>query len=501
MSVLGIDIGTTGCKALVVDEDGHPLAFSRREYPLQSPECGWAELDSAGVMNACFEVIAEAAGAVGGDHVEAIGMSTQGEAFTPVDADGEVLANAMVSSDTRADEFLHECVAEFGAERLYRITGHTPHPMFTLFKLLWTKHRRPEVWNKAALFLCFEDLLCMRLGLPPSMGWPLAGRTMLFDVNSREWSQSILAMLDLDPTRLATPLASGSVVGELADPMCRRLGVRHGCLVVSGGHDQTCTGLGAGAIGHGVAVYGTGTVECITPAMRRAIFSEKLMENNLCMYQHAAPGMYATVAFSLTGGNLLQWFRDEFGQLEMMKARREGTDPYSLLLQQVPQAPARPMVLPYFTPSGTPHFDLQTAGAVVGLRLSTTRGEFLKALLEGVSFEMRLNLELLNDAGIGINELRAVGGAAVSQSLMQLKADVLNRPIRAVGNTEAGCFGAAMLARAARGDASVADVAARWVQLGVLLEPETDRARHYEDRFQEYRTLYCSMRAIDAGKE
>jgi xylulokinase len=378
-----------------------------------------------------------------------MGISSQGEAFTLIDRDGRALCNALVSSDIRANEMIGPWTEKFGEEKLYQITGHTPHPMFSLFKLLWIKENSPEFWARAHRILCFEDLLQYRLGIKnPSMGWPLAGRTMLFDVVSHAWNKEILENAGVRIEQLSRPLQSGTIAGYVEKEIARDLNLAENTFIITGGHDQPCSALGAGAIEPGIAVYASGTVECITPAFNKPIFTEELRKNNLCTYDHTAPGMYATVAFSLTGGNILKWFRDEFGASEVEQAKRTNCDPYELLLKQMPEEPSRLLVLPYFTPSGTPYFDVSVKGAIIGLDMSVTREEIMKALLEGVAFEIKLNLDILKQSGYEVKELRVIGGGARSQKHIQLKADVIGMPITILDVTEAGCMGVAMLAKA-----------------------------------------------------
>jgi len=472
---LGLDIGTSGCKAVAFDADGRTIVQAGRDFELRFTPEGGAELDSDEVIGKCLAVIAETRQQSGGA-IRAMAVSSQGEAFTALGQDSRTLCHAMVSSDARAARYACEWPAQFGAERLYQITGHTAHPMFTLFKLLWLRDHRPEVWRQADRFLCFEDLLHHRLGLEPAIGWPLAGRTMLFDVRRHEWSPELLEAIGLTVGKLARPLASGSVVGKTED----------GMLVVASGHDQPCGALGAGATKPGVAMYASGTVECITPAFSKPVFNEELRRSNLCTYDHTVPGMYATVAFSLTGGNLLKWFRDEFASGQS----------YEQVLAAAAPAPTKLLVLPYWTPSGTPHFDVQTPGAILGLRLSTTRGEMLRALLEGVAFEMRLNLEILHDAGCELHELRAIGGGAKSAFWTQLKADVLGKPITTLNVTEAGCLGAAMLACAADTGAPLSSLADRWVTPVKRILPQPEPSAYYSRRFAAYRQLRPALQKL-----
>jgi len=493
---MGIDIGTSGCKAVVFDEHGRQIAAAYREYDLIIPKPGWAELNSDEVIERCFEVIRQAASEVPGESLRGLGVSSQGEAFTPIDADGKALGNALVSSDTRAAEYAKSWSHEFGVEKLYEITGHTAHPLFTLFKMLWLRDNAPQVWSAARWFLCFEDLLLFRLGLEPAMGWPLAGRTMLFDVRKHRWSGEILEAIGLSADKLARPLQSGTKVGGIPTSVASQLGLGGDVFVVTGGHDQPCGALGAGATTPGVAMYATGTVECITPAFAEPTFSDDLRANNLATYDHTVPGMYVTVAYSLTGGNILKWFRDEFGAEEIRKARQSGANAYELLLEAAGDEPSPLMVLPSFTPTGTPYFDTEATGAILGLRLSSTRGQVIRALLEGVAFEMRLNLDILDRSGCKIDQLRAIGGGAKSPIWTQLKADVIGKPITTLNVTEAGCLGVAMLAAAADTGRTVTDLAAEWVKPVSDVHPRDEAADWYTKRFETYKSLYPTLREL-----
>lgn len=496
MSFMGLDIGTSGCKAVVFGEEGGQLARAYREYRVEHSRAGWAELDAERVCALCLDVMKEAVGAAKSDPVRAIGLSSQGEAFVPLDAAGRILAPAMVSSDMRAAALSRDWPETFGRDRLYQITGHTAHPMFTLFKLLWTAEHRSEVFRRAAKFLCFEDLLHTRLGLPPHIGWPLAGRTMLFDVVAHEWSPAICEAAGLDASLLAAPLASGSVVGVIPRGTAAALGMSGDVVLVAGGHDQMCSALGAGIAAPGQAMYATGTVECIAPVLEKPVFSPQLMAGNLCMYDAALPGKYGTIAFCLTGGNILQWYRDHFGAAECKEAEQAGVSSYEWLLRKMPDEPTELLALPYFTPSGTPYFDVHTPGVVFGLRLSTSRGEFLRALLEGVALEMRVNTEILAQAGMAIREFRATGGGARNSRWNQLKADVLGAPLTTVSTTEAGCCGAAMLAASAVTKAPLRELAERWVHPGSVFEPNPRRHARYSEQFERYRRLYLAVKGV-----
>ena len=492
---MGIDIGTSGCKAVIFDDNGKQVAIAYREYDIISKNPGWAELDTDEVTEKCFEVIGQSAASVRDGSVKGVGISSQGEAFTLIDKNGNALCNALVSSDIRANELIRPWTDIFGEEKLYNITGHTPHPMFSLFKLLWIRENSPEIWAKADRILCFEDLLQYRLGIKePSMGWSLAGRTMLFDVVKHSWDNEILDKAGVRKEQLSDPLPSGSLAGYIAPGIAKRLNLSENTFVVTGGHDQPCSALGAGAIESGIAVYSSGTVECITPAFDKPVFTNQLRKSNLCTYDHTAPGMYATVAFSLTGGNILKWFRDQFGDAEVKLARETHRDPYELLIDEMPEKPTGLLVLPYFTPTGTPYFDVSVKGAIIGMDLSTTREEIMKALLEGVAFEIKLNLDILKESGYEVKELRVIGGGARSQKHVQLKADVIGMPITILDVKEAGCMGVAILAKAYATKENVGRISAEWVKPVATVEP--GHTGHYEKKFDTYRKLYTLLKSL-----
>ena len=496
MSYLGLDIGTSGCKALVFNDYGEEIAHAYQEYPIITIKEGWVELDSEEVCAKCFEVIKEVALKTSADPVRSMGISSQGEAITPVDKNGTILGNGMISSDTRASGLVDEFCTNFGYEKLYSITGHTAYPMFSLFKLIWIRQNRPELWKKTEKFLCFEDLLHLKLGLDPAIGYPLAGRTMLFNVITHKWDEQILSAIGLDDSQLARPLPSGSVVGFIPARIASQLGLQNEVMMVAGGHDQSCGALGAGIVSKGMAMYATGTVECITPAFEKPVFGENLFKNNYCTYDFAIPGMYTTVAYSLTGGNILKWYRDEFAFEEKETAKQNGRNIYDVILDTLPTDPSKLLVLPYFTPTGTPYFDSHITGAIIGLRFSTTREEILRALLEGVAFEMRLNLSILEKSGIAINELRAIGGGGKSKVWTQLKANVLNKPITTVAVTEAGCFGVAMLAKSAITGIPVAEIISEWVKTSQTIFPQNESIEHYEKQFNTYLKLYPTLKNL-----
>lgn len=244
---------------------------------------------------------------------------------------------------------------------------------------------------------------------------------------------------------------------------------------------------------------GTGTVECITAALAEPVINAKMLASGLCCYSHAAKDLYCTLVYNYTGGSLLKWYRDTLGDYAKREAGAAGGDPYDVMMAEAAsvEGPSKLLVLPHFTTTGTPHFDEKARGAILGLTLSTSRAELVKALIEGVTYEMRLNLDLLNEAGVPVNELRPLGGGAKSPVWMQMKADIFNRPCAELNVSEAGCLAMAMLGGVAAGEyADLAEAVRATVKTKRVYEPDRANAAAYEERFALYREVYPTFKDL-----
>jgi xylulokinase len=425
MRLIGLDIGTCGCKAIVFNEAGASLASASREYPVDMPRPGWAEQDAEAVWDQAQAALRLAIASAGpGDRVAALGLSVQGEAVTPVDADGRALGATILGMDTRTVEQNDWLAARFGAEYLFERTGMPMHTVNTLPKLLWLKQHRPDLWQKAARFLLYEDFVAQKMTGRPVISCCLASRTQAYDLLDSRWSPHILSAIELDPTRLASVQPSGVAVGRMGSQLARELGLDEPPLVVSGGHDQACGALGAGLTRPGLAEVSTGTAEVVEVAMASPVLNETLRQGKVSCYAHVVPGLYLAMTLNQSGGLLLRWWRDTLCQPEKEEAQSQGRDAYDVIFEHAPPEPSPVMVLPHFAGSGTPWFDTASKGAILGLTFNTTKSDLAKAILEGLTFELRINLDLLKQGGVPINELRAIGGGARSELWLQLKADI-----------------------------------------------------------------------------
>jgi len=496
VSLMGLDIGTTGTKANVFNDGGKLVASAYREYPLEHPQPGWIELNPERVWKCVCEAVSEAASKAASDPVKAFAISVLGEAAVPVDAAGNVLANSILGFDNRAAGLFDNWIKQIDPAEVMRITGQPPSQMFTIVKLMWIKQNRPDIFSRMARYMTFCSFAQMKMGLSPRTDYSMAARTMAFDIHKKAYSVGICGSADLSPDMFCPAVPTGAVVGELGSEGARWLGLRRGCVVCAGSHDQPAGALGSGVTESGVAMDATGTVECFAVAMKAPVVNEIMLQNNLPCYPHAAPGLYVSLAFNFSGGSLFRWARDAFGQLEQQDAQKRGVDVYQVLTEEMADEPTDVFVVPHFTMSGTPHMDPNPVGAVIGLTLSTNRAQLLRAILEGISYEMKLNLDVLTQAGVAVREFRAIGGGAKSDFWLQLKADMYNRPMVRLEVAEAASLGMAISAGVAVGVyKSAAEAAQRLVARKETFAPNPQKAARYDELLARYRKLYPALKA------
>ncbi len=488
MSIIGLDIGTTGCKAIVFDQDGEILGQAAREYAVLTPRPDWAEQDAEEVWHLAWAALSEAVAAVKDDPPVALAISCQGEAVIPVDGEGRALRPAILGMDTRTGAENGWLAEQFGAKELFSRTGMPVNTVNTLPKLLWLQRHEPDIWRSADQFLLYEDFFLRRLGGRAVISHCLASRTQMYDLASGDWADGILDKCGIERNRLASlaPI-EGGVAGTLRPELAEALGLSRELKLVSGGHDQACAALGSGVVQPGLAMVSTGTAEVVEVAMASPALDKSLRQSHISVYRHVAPGLYLTMTLNHSGGLLLRWFRDTLARWEREQAAAAGRDAYDLILAEAPPGPTDLIVLPHF---GGTSGDEAAKGAVLGLTFATTGATIAKAILEGLTFDLRANLDLLQNAGINISELHAVGGGARSPLWLRLKADICRTPLRVPRVTEAACLGAALLAGTAAGlYADLSEAVTQTVQFPQRVEPQAAQVAAYEARYQLYRKI------------
>jgi xylulokinase len=497
MHLVGLDIGTTGCKAAIFDATGALLSSASREYAVDIPQPTWAEQDAENVWRLTQDALSEAITAAQISNIAAVGLSVQGEAVMPVDKQGRAIRPSILGMDSRTSEQNAWLKQRFGARHLFEHTGMPVHTVNTLPKLLWLKQHEPDLWARADRFLLYEDFLINKMTGQAVISRCLASRTQIFDIPNDQWSPEILEALELEPDRLATVKPSGVAVDSMLPDLAESLGLKNSPLVVTGGHDQACGSLGVGLVRAGLAMDSTGTAEVVEVALDAPALNETLYQGDISVYAHVVPDMYLAMALNHSGGLVLRWFRDTLGQDEMREAQASGRDAYELLLQNASPEPTSLLLLPDFAGSGTPSFDTASKGAILGLTFGTDKTELAKAILEGLTFELRLNLDLLKDGGVKIDQLRAIGGGARSELWLQLKADICGVPVTVPRITEAASFGAALLAGTAAGHfTSAAEAAEEMLHLDRTFEPNLKRMARYEKRYALYQEVYPTLKDI-----
>ncbi|MGA2642616.1 MAG: FGGY family carbohydrate kinase [Spirochaetia bacterium] len=495
MSFLGLDVGTTGCKAVAVDGDGRVIAQAYRDYPLVSPQPGWNELDSGLLWKSIIAVISAAARQTGTDPVRAVSVSSQGEAVAPVGKLGDTLYNFIVTFDNRTEPQVCWWEKKLDRKALFRMTGMPLHPMYSINKILWIRENRPELYAEAWKFLCIEDFVIFKLSAITAIDYSLAARTMCFDVSHKEWSEKILSLADVDAGLLSETMPSGSPVGTVRSDLAGEMGLGKGVVVATGGHDQPCGSLGAGAVRPGMVMNAIGTSDVLCPTLEKPVLTADMMRNNYCCYPHVLRDVYTSITFNLTGGLLLRWYRDTLCQDEVREAHRTHADPYEIIIGRASPQPVDLYVLPHFVGSGTPTLDSRSHGAIVGITLQTTKGDLTRALLDSNNYDVRLNLDTLRGVGVPVEELRVIGGGSKSAAWLQMRADVLGTPLSVPQVSEAASYGAAILAGVSVGHFPDARAGAQsWVKVARTYQPDMGMHEKYAGRYANYLKLYPSLR-------
>ncbi len=489
MSLLGIDVGTSGCKAAAFSEQGQLLALAYEEYDYQHPQPGWAELDTGKVWERVKRTIRAVVPRTAHDPIKALSISSLGEAVVPVTADRRILGPSLLNFDMRGAEYLAQLRTQLPDEQLYAINGNTLGNHYSLTKLMWMQQHQPAIYRQADHFLHWSGFVSFMLGAEAAVDYSLANRTLLFDLERRNWSDELLGLAQLDRDKLPPIVPSATAIGAVAPQIATELGLPANIPIISGAHDQCCNGVGCGVIEPGRAMYGMGTYICMMPVFDRRPNPVAMLAQGLNTEHHAAPGQFVSFIYN-QGGALVKWFRDTFATVERQQAAATGADLYAVLMAEMPSEPSRVMVLPHFTVTGPPHFIDDSCGVIAGLHLETARGEILKGLIEATTFYLRECFEALPE-GIAIRDFRAAGGGSKSEAWLQICADILGQPFIRPQVSEAGALGAAIIGGKGSGVfASLDEGVEAMVKLERTVEPNPLRQRQYDERFAQYRKLW-----------
>lgn len=494
MAIAGIDVGTSGCKCTVYGREGNLLNEAYHEYKAEVSDY-YQTLDARLVWKSVKSVILDAAKGI--DQVEAIGVTSFGEAAILLDEKGIPLLPSLLYADSRGSMQCERLVEHFGIQYLFLSTGLNPNPMYSISKLMWLRENESEIFTKAKSICLFEDYIVYMLSGIRQIDYSLASRTMAFDINMLVWNDDILEYAGIDKNLLSNVVPTGSPAGKIRKELSAELGIHPDALIVSGCHDQIAAAIGTGVFKAGMAVDGTGTVECITPVFDNRIERNKLYEGSYAIVPFIN-NQYVTYAFSFTGGALLKWYRDKLAFMEAKEIKKMGLNPYDYFNKKIRYSkPSGLLILPHFSGAATPYMDNKSRGAILGLTSDTDSSDIYQGLMEGVTYEMYLNIERLTEAGIHIDKIRATGGGAASPLWLQMKADILNKPVVSLGASQSGTLGCIMLAGLACGIYHSLEEAERiFVKENQIFYPNLQKHEEYQRLYKKYKKLYHAVKSV-----
>lgn len=492
--LLGIDVGTSACKVAAFLPDGTVLAQANESYPVYYPEPGWAEQDPElwwkAVCKAIRSVLAQ-----GIDNKEIMGIGIDGQSWSAiaVDRDGAVLCNTPIWMDTRAAGICEELKGRFGEDRLFQVNGNPVQPMYTMPKVLWYKRNCPQVYEKADKILQSNSFLAFRLTGKPSQEPSQGYGWNCYNVAQGTWDRELCAELGVNPGLLPEIMPSHGIVGGVTEAAAQATGLLAGTPVVAGGLDAACGTLGAGVIHPGETQEQGGQAGGMSICMK-----ECKADRRLILGAHVVPNLWLLQGGTVGGGGAVNWFEKEFCAAEREAGAKNGTS--SLMEMDVAAAKVEPgsdglVFLPYLAGERSPIWDANAKGVFYGIDFSKTRGHFARAVMEGVAYSLRHNLEAATEAGANAEILRAMGGAANSRLWMQIKADVTGRRIVVPSSDTATALGAAILAGVGTGVYSdFEDAVSRTVQIKREFTPNPSNQESYEKGYRVYRSLYENLK-------
>ncbi len=490
--LLGIDVGTSGVKALLIDEGGTVRASATVEHPLSTPRPLWAEQDPESWWRGTVESVRRvlAAGDIDPCDLAGIGLTGQMHGLVLLDSAGEVLRPAILWNDQRTGPQCEAVTQKAGAERILELTGNPVLPGFTAPKIAWVRENEPEVFRRVNRVLLPKDYIRYRLTGEFFTEVSDASGTSLLDVAGRKWSEEMLTAFDVPrewlPEVTESPVISARVHREAASAT----GLREGTPVAGGGGDQAAQAVGAGIVEEGIVSATLGTSGVVFAASRQYRVEP---EGRLHAFCHAVPGMWHLMGVMLSAAGSFRWYRDVLGEAETERAAQERRDPYDLLTEAAAGVEAGCeglLFLPYLTGERTPHPDPNARGVFFGLTLRHQKAHLTRAVLEGVTYGLRDSLELMKGLGIRTDQVRASGGGARSAFWRQLLADNFHSEIVSPGIEEGAAYGTALLAGVGAGVyPDVPDACAAALSLSGKTEPGPDAAV-YDTWYPHYRALY-----------
>src|SRR5580692_1118097 len=492
---LGIDGGTGGTRALVINSGGEVIASASAEHEnFASPKPGWAEQNPHDWWKACGIAVRNAlqTGNLRTEDIACVGFSGQMHGAVLLDSSDEVVRPAIIWCDQRSQAQADELAAMFGREVLIRLTCNPPLTNFTLTKLLWVRETEPEKWKRVARIMLPKDYVRFRLTGERAIDMADASGTLMLDVANRRWSAEVLSKTGINQQMLPALYESPQICGKVSALGAEATGLREGTPVVAGAGDQA-----AGAVGMGIARAGAvsatiGTSGVVFAATDRPALDPKGRLHTFC---HAIPGRWHVMGVTQSAGLSLRWFRDRFGV-----AKQNGRDPYDILADEAAATPPGSegaFWAPYLMGERTPYLDPNARAALIGLTASHTRGHIIRAVMEGVAYSLKDTFTIFGEMKIPVTSIRLGGGGARSPLWRQIQADVYAHAVEIVAAEEGAAYGAAILAGTGAGAWSSVDEACdRVVRVATRIPPDQAASKTMQQAYRTYRKIYPALHQI-----
>jgi xylulokinase len=496
---LGIDIGTSGTKTLVIDSarNGAVVGSSTHDYPLYTPKPLWAEQNPEDWWNATVTTIRQAMGKanVSGKDIKGIGLTGQMHGSVFLDDSDNVIRPAILWCDQRTVAECDWITGTVGSEKVIELTSNPVLTGFTAPKIIWLRNNEPENYNQVSKVLLPKDYIRLKLTGEYATDVSDASGTALFNVKERNWSGEMLDAIDIPQSWMPKVYESPEITGRITDAVAAITGLEPGTPVIGGGGDNAASAIGNGIVEPGLVFSSIGTSGVVFAYSDQPVVDPQLRVHTFC---HAVPGKWHLMGVMLSAGGSLRWYRDTFCAEECSIADNVGRDPYEIISDEaadVPPGSEGLIFLPYLTGERTPHADPFARGVFFGVTLRHGKPHFARAVLEGVSFGLKDSFEIFKELNIPIRQVRATGGGAKSPLWCQIQADVVGMEHVTIKVGEGPALGAALLAGVGTGIyASVSDACRSTVSINSSIQPIADNSKVYNRYYETYKSLYRSLR-------
>ena len=487
---LGLDIGTSGAKAIVCDGDGHIVAMALAEYPISSPQPLWSEQNPSDWWQGAQQAIRDVVSAVDASQIMGIGLTGQMHGSVFLDADNQVIRPALLWNDQRTAAECAEINQRVGAQRLIEIAGNPALTGFQAPKILWVRNHEPANFARIAHILLPKDYIRLLLsGVYATDAADTAG-TLLIDLTSRDYSDEILAALEIKREWLPTVYEGPSITSYLTADVATALGLTAGIPIIAGGGDNAAAAIGTGIIKSGVVNSSIGTSGVVFAHSDNIALDPHGRLHTFC---HSVPGAWHMMAVTLSAGGAFGWLRNT---LRQTGASDLSYDDLTAAAANVPAGAEGLIFLPYLSGERTPHLDPLARGAFVGLTTRHGIGHMARAVMEGVTFSLRDGIEIMRELGVPTTDVRATGGGGKSPLWRQMQADIYNAPVSTLAAEEGPAYGAALLAAVGTGHfADVNDAVTRCVRVVATTQPNPAMVAKYNQIYAIYRTMYSHLSA------